>query len=401
MPRKRRRSWWIPAWLILTVVMAGIDACVWILHLDGIIRPIANVTNMLTAPGRLFLRALVGGEARVELFWIVVVNAVSWGLYLIVLGVVLELLRPVRALQGVAKAKPAPADPSRRAFLAKGGLGVAGIGLSAGPAYATIAEPWNLHIDRVTVLIRDLPEDLDGMRVVQISDTHMGPRVPRSFIASAVRKAIELKPDLIALTGDYVCISDTYIEDAAEVFRPLVGAARFGVVGVLGNHDHWIDGPRMSRLMTDLGIRMIDNDRVFLGPGGLSDDPGPDALCVAGLGDLIGDDIRTDRVFREVPAAMPRIVLAHHPDTAELPVFAPGVAPRVDLMLSGHTHGGQVKLPFLGTPAVPSDYGDKYAAGMVQGPSCRVFVSKGVGMSILPVRFRVPPEINLITLVRA
>lgn len=401
MPRKRWCSPWMLAWLVVTAVMVGIDAGVWILHLDGVIRPIANVTNMLTAPGRMFLRASVGGDARVDLFWIVVVNAVSWGLYLAVLGVMAELIRPSRRPQGVAMAEPAPADPSRRAFLAKGGLGVAGVSLSAGSAYATIAEPWDLHVDRVTVPIRDLPDGLVGMRVVQISDTHMGPRIPRSFIASAVERAIGLKPDLIALTGDYACISEAYIDDAVSVLGPLVGSARLGVVGVLGNHDHWLDGPRISRMMSDLGIRMIDNGRVFVSTDGMFNDFVPGSICVAGLGDLIGDTVRPDRAFRAVPDQTPRLTLAHHPDTAELPEFAPGVAPRVDLMLCGHTHGGQVKLPFLGTPAVPSDFGDKYAAGMVQGPSCRVFVSKGVGMSVLPVRFRVPPEINLITLVRA
>lgn len=386
-------------WLVLTSVMVCLDAGVWVFHLDGPIRPVANVANMLTAPGRMALRALVGGGARVDIFWIIVVNAVSWGVYLLTLCGAMAIWRRMVSSNGDGVA--APTDTSRRAFLAKGGLGVAGVGLSAAPAYATVAEPWDLQVDRITVPIRDLPPDLDGMRVVQISDTHMGPRIPRSFIASAVERAIGLRPDLVALTGDYACISEAYIADAVEVLAPLVGAARFGVVGVLGNHDHWLDGPRIAQLMSDLGIRMIDNDRVFLSPSGMSDECAPDALCIAGLGDLIGDTVRPDRAFRAVPHETPRLALAHHPDTAELPEFAPGIAPRVDLMLCGHTHGGQVKLPFLGTPAIPSDYGDKYASGMVQGPSCRVFVSKGVGMSILPVRFRVPPEINLITLVRA
>lgn len=403
MPLKHRCSPWMLAWLVITAVTVSIDASVWILHLDGIIRPIGNITNMLTAPGRIFLRTAVGSDARVQLFWIVMVNAVSWGLYLLVLGVVVELLHPRRPPEGMGKAKAGPADPSRRAFLAKGGLGIAGIGLSAGPAYATIAEPWDLRVDRLTVPVRGLPPSLDGLRVVQISDTHMGPRVPRSFIASAVRRAIELGPDLIALTGDYVCIDRAYLDDSVEVFRPLIGVARFGVVGVLGNHDHWIDAPGVAAGLSALGVRMIDNDRVFVDAGsdGQRETPGPESLAVVGLGDLIGDEIRPDRAFRGVPDAMPRLVLAHHPDTAELPAFAPGVAPRVDLMICGHTHGGQVKLPVLGTPCVPSDYGSKYAAGLVEGPSCRVLVSRGVGMSILPVRFGVPPEINLITLTRA
>jgi hypothetical protein len=102
------------------------------------------------------------------------------------------------------------------------------------------------------------------------------------------------------------------------------------------------------------------------------------------------------KTLEGVSESMPRIVLAHNPDTAE--TVPPGV--RVDLMCSGHTHGGQVSLPLVGTPIVPSEYGSRYAGGLCLGPSCPVVVSRGVGMAILPVRFRVPPEIGVIELVR-
>ena len=113
------------------------------------------------------------------------------------------------------------------------------------------------------------------------------------------------------------------------------------------------------------------------------------------MGDLWEDRVSFNDALAGVPEDMPRIVLSHNPDVAE--TMPAGF--RVDLMCAGHTHGGQVWVPTLGTPIVPSRYGSKYAGGLVQGPHCRVLVSRGVGMAILPVRFRVRPELVVIDLV--
>src|SRR6185436_5967083 len=112
-------------------------------------------------------------------------------------------------------------------------------------------------------------------------------------------------------------------------------------------------------------------------------------LCIGGLGDLLTDFVSMNLALEGVDPAIPRVVLAHNPDTAESRqcVGIPGLPPhRVDLMLSGHTHGGQVKLPLIGSPAIPSRFGQKYAGGLVQGPSFPVIVSRGIGMSLFPVR---------------
>jgi predicted MPP superfamily phosphohydrolase len=113
------------------------------------------------------------------------------------------------------------------------------------------------------------------------------------------------------------------------------------------------------------------------------------------------DIIDPERAFANIAEHTPRIVLAHQPDTAELAPLTSPHASRIDLMCSGHTHGGQVSIPFIGTPLVPSRYGSKYAGGFIQGPAFPVVVSRGIGMSLLPVRFNVPPEIVEITLTRA
>ena len=144
-----------------------------------------------------------------------------------------------------------------------------------------------------------------------------------------------------------------------------------------------------------MGVPLIDNDRLFLSARGISDAQVPgQSLCLAGLGDLWENAGPLEPVLEGLPGDMPRIVLTHNPDTAE--TLKSGL--RIDLMCCGHTHGGQVWVPGLGTPIVPIRHGDKYAGGWCEGPQCPVIVSRGVGMAVLPVRFGVRPEIGVITL---
>lgn len=312
-----------------------------------------------------------------------------------------------RRLLGRRGAKRDTTDLSRRRFLVDAPCAAAGALGAAGMVRATAFDPWRIATARYTVPVAGLPAAFDGLRIVQISDTHLGPFIPASFVRRAVEMALELKPDLFALTGDYILTSTRNIAPAAEIFVPLArpGAAAIGVVGVLGNHDWYGDGHAMRRALERVGVVMIDNDRVFIDGATraiVPEQPAGDALCIAGFGDLHEHRVDTAAAFRGVGAATPRIVLSHNPDSAEIADVAMargGRAPeRIDLMLSGHTHGGQVRLPLIGSPIVPSDFGQKYAGGIVQGPICPVVVSRGVGMSILPVRFGVLPEIVEITL---
>ena len=147
------------------------------------------------------------------------------------------------------------------------------------------------------------------------------------------------------------------------------------------------------------GIPFIDNSRLFVTPDRTITPAARTGLCLAGVGDLWEDRCLFEEALADVPHDMPRILLSHNPDAAEEPALIQG-GWRVDLVVSGHTHGGQVRLPFIGPPMVPSRYGSKYAGGLVQGPVSSVFVSQGVGMSLLPVRFGVRPEIALLELRR-
>jgi predicted MPP superfamily phosphohydrolase len=213
--------------------------------------------------------------------------------------------------------------------------------------------------------------------------------MPRSALERAVRLANELGGDIVFLTGDYVHKSPKYIEPVAEVLGGL--ESRLGVFSVLGNHDWWEGADQVRRALASRGIVNLDNRRVILTSAGELQEEAALGLCLAGVGDLWEDRQDWAAALGGLDPLMPRILLSHNPDVAEL--LPRGADGRVDLMVSGHTHGGQVRLPFLGTPVVPSRHGQKYAHGLVRGPSCPVFIASGIGLSVLPFRFGVPPEI--------
>lgn len=395
--------------VILAAVAIGSAAniAVWLHHSDGPVRLVSNTTTVMALPVWIPLRLIQLSPASLGGVGIVIANTMTATLWTVVGWMLLAARRRL--------ARPAPGliesvdqgsidrgsiDPSRRAFLTNSAAGVIGVGAVAAPGYAAVFEPSQLVVRRYEMLISGLLPSLEGLRVVHFSDPHLGPRMPSAFIRRAIDEAIGLRPDLVALTGDYIHNGEAEIERVAKMLRPLVEAATIGAAGVLGNHDWYGNGPRVSAALRAAGVRMIDNASVRLDPDTrtLLDDPHGRGLALVGLGDLSEDEVDTQRAFAGIDPGTPRLVLAHHPDTAELSELRGPGSPRMDLMLSGHTHGGQVRIPFIGTPVIPSDFGQRYAGGLVAGPSCPVIVSRAVGMSVLPVRFGVPPEIGLIIL---
>ena len=410
------------AWASLTALASLACAAVWRQQNTGApaheprlgwaTKRIANVAHVMNAPAWFVVWRTASDYATLRSA--LIANGLGFGGWIggawCVYGVRRWWRRPVgaAALTGGDDALAGPAL-TRRAFLADAGLGLAAAGAMGSGVAGTLVTPWALRVRRYDVPIRDLPASLEGLRIVQVTDTHLGPRIPEAHVRRAVAMALEQRPDIVALTGDYVHNSPDQAERAAALFAPLLapGAASIGVIGVLGNHDHYADARRVDRAMRSLGVRMIDNDRVYLDASSrrLVNAPPAQGLCLAGVGDLYEDTIDLRRALRDAPAEMPRLLLSHNPDVAEDADVARADAEqqwsRVDLMLSGHTHGGQVRLPFVGAPIVPSSFGGKYAQGLVQGPGCAVVVSAGIGMSLLPVRFGVPPEVVCVTLRRA
>lgn len=274
---------------------------------------------------------------------------------------------------------------TRRRFL-QAGVAAAGAGFVGD---ALLGEPNRLELVRTTVPIRGLPASLEGFKIAQVSDLHLGNWISPERVRDAVRLLNLEKPDLFALTGDFMHLGKKNIEDIETALSEC--AAPNGVYAVLGNHDHWADTEGIVRtLTTKTPAQMLTNRSVMIErPDG--------ALALAGLGDLRFGVVKLDDALGGLPPDVPRILLQHHPDLAE--EMPPGW--RVDLQISGHTHGGQCCIPFVGwAPIVPSDYGDKFLHGVVEGKAHRVFVSKGIGGGA-PMRPRVwaRPDVALITLV--
>jgi uncharacterized protein len=231
------------------------------------------------------------------------------------------------------------------------------------------------------------------LRVVVMSDLHVGsPYHGARRLRDTVARANATRPDLICILGDFVTrgvIGGSFVP--AEVIATELQRLRApgGVVAVLGNHDRWYNGPRVQRALVSVGIRVIEDTAVRL-----TTPSGP--VWIAGVSDLLtGPHDITRAIGAVTDSQTPVLLITHNPD-----IF-PGVPDRVTLTLAGHTHGGQVRLPFLGALVVPSQYGQRYAAGPVVEQGRRLFVSTGIGTTNIPVRFGVPPTIFVLTLRRA
>lgn len=289
------------------------------------------------------------------------------------------------------------ADPGRRRFLRRTVAGaLMGSGAGVLGVYGVFVEPVWPRLRRLTWTLPGLPPALDGLRVLHLTDLHLGRFNSAAYLRAVVDQGNALAPDLVVLTGDYVHGSSRFVEPVAAIMGRL--RSRFGSIGVLGNHDHWEGTALCKRALAHHHIRLVDNRHLWLGPSGLVERrPTEGGLVVCGVGDYWEDARDLDAALGGVDPSAPRLLLGHNPDYAEDPVARSGRY-RVDLMLAGHTHGGQVRLPGTRGLITPSLYGTKYASGLVQGPAFPVHVSTGVGVTILPVRLLVRPELVLLTL---
>ena len=300
------------------------------------------------------------------------------------------------ARERAVRAAKAAAGSSRRSFVGK--MGLAAIAAAGGGSafWVSVVVPSRVRVRRYEIPIFGLPRTLDGLKLAHLSDTHYGPYVSRGHILHAIECANAEAPDIAVLTGDYVHRTPRAIDPGIGLFADL--HPRLGTVAVLGNHDHWEDADACRARFVDLDIPLLENARLFATADGLTEHEVPDrSVAIVGMADYTEARPAPRVASRRISPLCPRIMLSHHPDVAER--FAQNHPDlRFDLQLSGHTHGGQVRLPGLGTPVVPSNWGTKYAGGLVQGPAWPVVVSRGVGMAVAPIRLGVAPEIGIITL---
>jgi uncharacterized protein len=253
--------------------------------------------------------------------------------------------------------------------------------------WAFVIEPNRLTVNEVTISLPNWPPAYERLRIALISDIHAG----SAYINTAkLQRLVEMtnaaQPDLILLAGDFVITSKRKGIPPENIAAELKNfRARYGVFAVLGNHDWWYGGDRITRALSGVGIRVLENDVAQLQQQGQS-------LWIAGIADAWTRKPDIAGTLQKVTDDGPVIILTHNPD-----IF-PNVPARVSLTLAGHTHGGQVNIPFIGPPQVPSQYGQRYAIGHIVEDNRHLFVTPGIGTSIIPVRFRVPPEISILTL---
>jgi predicted MPP superfamily phosphohydrolase len=272
---------------------------------------------------------------------------------------------------------------TRRQFLS--GLAAAPlVAISATSAYASLIEPQHYEVTATDIFIRDLPTRFDGFRITQLTDIHHSRIVGIDQVRRVVALAQATKPDLFVLTGDYTTTYRRYVEPCAEALGDL--NAPEGVWAILGNHDHYTDPELTTRALERNKIKVLNNGNTTISRG-------PDVLQLAGIDDWSWNGADWKRAFYGLDPRQPTVLLSHQPG-----VFDLGEARATSLILSGHTHGGQIKLPFIGAPARFVTEHLKYDSGLFKRDDSQLYVSRGTGVIGLPVRFGVRPEISVLRL---
>ncbi len=282
---------------------------------------------------------------------------------------------------------------TRRKFLGQFLIGASALVTVAG-ADTAFLEPRHLVSEPIDVRLKRLPDDFHGFRIAQISDMHFGPYMGKSFLGQAVQLAQSFHPDLLVLTGDFVSHpfgefngmrGARFAEPCADVLAMVTGIP---VVAILGNHDHLNNGKVVEGALHDRGIQVLRNRSLPL-------ERGRSRIWIAGVDDALVQAADLTKTLRDVPASEAVVLLAHEPDFADYAARFP-----VDLQLSGHSHGGQVRLPGIGALILPR-LAEKYPEGLNQVGALQVYTNRGLGVINPPVRFNCPPEVTFVTLLPA
>jgi predicted MPP superfamily phosphohydrolase len=279
---------------------------------------------------------------------------------------------------------PTRFQPSRRRVL-EAGLGIAPwVMVAYGVASARVRH----RTERVTVPIDELPRDLEGLRIVQLTDVHVSEDMPPDLIERIVEEASALEADLGVLTGDYLAFDQWGLEECVYALSEL--RTRAGVLGCLGNHEiHTEATERITREFDRRGVDILRGE-------------GRDFHRGAGRLRIVGVDYQRStraplwKVENLMKTGIRNLLLSHNPN-----VFLHAAELGFDLTLAGHTHGGQVSVEILEKEISPSRFMSPYVQGLYRQGSSRLYVSRGIGTSGLPIRLGAPPEITLITLTRA
>ena len=272
-----------------------------------------------------------------------------------------------------------------RRFLKRGGL----ITLSLNGRQEELPPPWSPdpEITVTDIWLGRLGSGHDRLKIVHLTDIHHSLFTPLENIERAVHLANHLRPDLVALTGDYVTLSTSYIWPVAQALGKL--RARLGIFAVLGNHDFGVDPDEITRALRAQHIRVLRNAHYALRSGSAR-------LWIIGVDDIWwgADDLHA--AMRAIPGRDPKILLCHNPLGVRR-----AAAHGVDFVLSGHTHGGQVRLPVVGSVYGRSKLGERFVEGWNRLDGTQIYINRGIGKVLLPLRVGCPPEIACFRLRRA
>jgi predicted MPP superfamily phosphohydrolase len=266
-------------------------------------------------------------------------------------------------------------------------LGIVLVVILSCVVWGLFIEPNRLIVREQTIQIDNWPKELSGLRIGVIGDIHTGgPFINDQKLRRIVELTNQQHPDVIVLLGDYMSPNSWHShrvepEVTAAALKSL--SAPLGVYTVLGNHDWWYNGEKVRGAFEQNGIRVLEDETAEIKWKDKS-------FWLAGLADLFTRPQNVREVINSMPPGSTVIAITHNPD-----IF-PSLPRHVPLLLAAHTHGGQVNLPVIGTPIVPSRFGSKYTAGHILENDHHLFVTTGIGTSILPLRFRVPPEIVIL-----
>ena len=279
---------------------------------------------------------------------------------------------------------------NRRKFIKKTFLGTLGLGFFTG-LYTWQVEPFWLEFVKTKMSIHNLPEHLVGKTLIQISDIHVGNRFDYNYLIESFKKAQKLNPDYVVYTGDYVSYENKeQFKQLDKVLKHTV-KGKLGTIGILGNHDYgdnWAEqsvADKISSQLEGVGVQVLKNQQKEF-----------DGLNFIGLDDYWGLNFAPEKVMNQYNDSIANIVLCHNPDVCDLNVWNGYKG----WILSGHTHGGQCKPPFLPAPLLPVK-NKKYSSGKIDLEDGRLlYINRALG-HLHQVRFNVRPEITLFELERA
>ncbi len=276
---------------------------------------------------------------------------------------------------------------TRRDFLKLSSLFTAGGLITATTAAVFKDESNTLSIEHVTIPILDLQPALEGFKIVQMSDIHLYPFTQLELVQRAVQVSNSLKPDITVLTGDYVWRNLSAIDDLTPALAEL--DAKYGVFATMGNHDYWLNEKVIKDSFKAVGLPVLENQ-------GVTFNVGSSPLHLAGLDDGWSGNPDLEAAMQGAPEGAPVVLLMHEPDLADFY----SQDPRISLQLSGHTHGGQIRIPGIGALVHPH-LGEKYDFGLYNVNGMWLYTNRGIGCISEPIRLNCPPEISEFTLVQA